>query len=560
MLNTKVVQLLKEHIPFSEEKIRDLLEVPPNPNLGDIAFPCFQLAKELRKAPPLIAQELAEKVSTDAVRAVATGGYINFFFDRATLVQEIVNEVSKEGFGEQNIGQGQRVVIEMSSPNIAKPFGIGHLRSTMIGNALYHLYKTLGYDAIRINHLGDWGTQFGKQIVAYKLWGDPEKIAQNPIQEFLNIYVKFHEEAENHPELEDEARAWFKKLEDGDPEARQLWQYFIDESLKEFNRMYAKLGVEFDYLLGESFYSDKMDDVIQRLQVKGLLEESEGAQVVRLDEEDMPPCIILKSDGSTIYATRDLAAAIYRREQLHAEAIIYVVGAEQSLHFKQLFAVLKKMGYEWAERCEHVAFGLMKFEGKKMSTRRGRVVFLEEVLQEAVDRAREIIEEKNPNLADKESVAEAVGIGAIIFGDLKNSRMHEVDFSLEEALNFDGETGPYVQYTYARTQSVLEKAEDVSLSPEVDGKVLTGDVSWELLKNLLDYPNVLEKALERNEPSVLARYLLDLAKDYNRFYHHERILVEDAAERNAKLLVTKLTGQILQKGLTILGLKTPAKI
>lgn len=560
MLTTKVVQLLKEHLPLPEDKIKEMLEIPPNPKMGDLAFPCFTLAKELRKAPPIIAQELADKLSSEIVKAVPTGPYLNFYFDHAALAEEIIAVVAEDGFGEQNIGQGKRVIIEMSSPNIAKPFGIGHLRSTMIGNALYHLYKTLGYDAIRINHLGDWGTQFGKQIVAYKKWGDADKIAVDPIQEFLNIYVKFHEEAEAHPELEDEARMWFKKLEDGDSEARALWQYFIDESLKEFKRMYEKLGVEFDHYMGESFYSDKMSAVVAALKEKGLLEESDGAQVVRLDEEDMPPCIILKSDGSTIYATRDLATAIYRHDQLHAEEIIYVVGAEQSLHFRQVYSVLKKMGHEWAAGCEHVAFGLMKFEGRKLSTRRGHVIFLEEVLDEAVERARQIIEEKNPSLPDKEAVADAVGIGAIIFGDLKNTRIHEVNFSLDEALNFDGETGPYVQYTFARTQSVIERAGEQPTSTNISGNHIAGDEAWQLLKNLISYPEVLERALERNEPSVLARYLIELAKDYNRFYHHERILVDDAAERNTKLYLTALTGQILQKGLHILGIKTPSKI
>lgn len=559
MFISAIAQRLQTHIPLSTEKIAELLEVPPNPSLGDIAFPCFTLAKEMRKAPVAIAQELADKVSDEHVKAAATGPYLNFFFDRAVFAEQILAQISEEGFGEQNIGQGQVVAIDMSSPNIAKPFGIGHLRSTMIGNALYHLYKTLGYKPLRINHLGDWGTQFGKQIVAYKRWGDDNKIAADPIHEFLQMYVRFHEEAEAHPELEDEARAWFKKLEDNDAEARRLWQYFIDESLKEFKRMYKRLGVDFDHYMGESFYSDKMDAVVIALKEKGLLEWSDGAQVVRLDEEDMPPCLIAKSDGSTIYATRDLATAIYRHDQLGADRLVYVVGAEQSLHFRQVFTVLKKMGHEWANHCEHVAFGLMKFEGRKLSTRRGHVIFLEEVLDEAVERARAIIEEKNPHLADKEEVAQAVGIGAIIFGDLKNTRIHEVNFSLDDALNFDGETGPYVQYTFARTQSVLEKAGEPTTQTIV-GSHLTSDATWQLSKRLLDYPNTLERARTRNEPSVLARYLLEVAKDYNRFYHHERILVDDHAERATKLHVTALTGRVLQKGLTILGLKTPTKI
>lgn len=559
MLRSYISSLLAHQISLSEEEILALLEIPPNPKMGDLAFPTFSLAKRERKAPHLIARELAERLSGEKVRAEAVGGYVNFFFDRTSFVEKMLEEADQPAFGKENIGQGKRVIIDMSSPNIAKPFGIGHLRSTMIGNALYHAYKAVGYDPVRVNHLGDWGTQFGKQIVAYKRWGDEEQIAQNPIKAYLELYVRFHEEAADHPELEDEARAWFKRLEDGDEEARALWQRFIGESLKEFKRVYDRLHVSFDYYLGESFYNDKMDAVVEELREKGLLVESEGAMVVPLDDLNMPPCIILKSDGSTIYATRDLATAIYRHDVMKGEILLYVVGAEQTLHFKQVFAVLEKMGREWAKNCIHVPFGLMRFGGKKMSTRKGRVVFLEEVLDEAVEQARAIIEEKNPTLEDKESVAEAVGIGAIIFGDLKNNRINEVDFSLEEALNFDGETGPYVQYTYARTESVLEKAGSIP-EGEMDVESLTRDPSWDLLKEILTYPEALRLTVERNEPSVIARYLLDLAKGYNRFYHQERILSEDGSERKAKLLLTRITGRILKEGLSILGLQTPSKI
>lgn len=559
MLATYIAAILAKRLTKPEEAILPLLEIPPNPQLGDLAFPVFTLAKEWRKAPQQIAKELADQLSEGPVRAVPVGGYVNFFFDRSYFVGKMVEEASKPEFGKVNIGEGRRVMIDMSSPNIAKPFGIGHLRSTMIGNALYHAYKTVGYEPVRVNHLGDWGTQFGKQIVAYKHWGDEEKIAQNPIRAYLDLYVRFHEEAEKDPALDEEARVWFKKLEDGDEEARGLWQRFISESLKEFKRMYARLHVEFDYYTGESFYNDKMGAVVDELKDKGLLVESEGAQVVPLDDKGMPPCIILKSDGSTIYATRDLATALYRHDVLKGEILLYVVGAEQSLHFKQVFAVLEKMGREWAKNCLHVSFGLMRFGGKKMSTRKGRVVFLEEVLDEAVEQARAIIAEKNPSLPDKEKVAEAVGIGAIIFGDLKNNRINEVDFSLEEALNFDGETGPYVQYTYARTMSVLEKAGE-RLTVEMNIEVLTRDTAWDLIKLLFRYPPSLIQMVKRNEPSALARYLLDLAKGYNRFYHEERILVEDEKEREAKLRLTEITGRVLKEGLTILGLQTPSKI
>ena len=431
----------------------------------------------------------------------------------------------------------------------------------MIGNAIVQLYKAIGYSVVGINHLGDWGTQFGKEIVAYKLWGDDQKIKENPIEELVKIYVKFHEEAEKQPELEDEARLWFKKLEDGDTEAVRLWKWFVEESLKEFAKIYELLGVSFDHYMGESFYNDKMDRVIEELTDQGLLKESEGAQIVELTDLDLPPALIKKRDGSSIYATRDLAAALFRHDTFNFEKIFYVVGNEQALHFKQVFAVLGKMNYQWAEDMVHVPFGLMLFESKKMSTRKGTIVLLEEVLQKSIELADKIIEEKNPELPNRKSVAEAIGVGAIIFNDLKQHRMHEVNFSWEEALNFEGETGPYVQYTYARTQSLLRKA---NLSEQdlinIDGQYLQADSAWELIMLLNQYPDILMKAAKRVEPSAVARYLLDASAQFNRFYHQERILTDNYEEKKSKLALAAATAYTLLHGLSILGLQAPEAI
>lgn len=567
MLMKYASHLLKDVLPLAEEDIQKRLEKPPSEDMGDVAFPCFYASKQLKKPPVQIASELASAIHAEGVRAEAAGPYINLFFSPSLYGSLLLGEMMNPKFGKPDLGRGERVIIDMSSPNIAKPFGIGHLRSTVIGNALYNLYKETGFEPVSVNHLGDWGTQFGKQICAYQHWGSEEKLKADPIRESLELYVRFHEEAEQNPELEEEARDWFRKLETGDENAKRLWEYFVEISLREFERMYNKLGIQFDYTLGESFYNDQIPSVLNALKEQGLLEESDGAYVVRLDEEGMPPCLITKSDGTTIYPTRDLATAIYRHDEMKGDKLLYVVGGEQKLHFQQVFAVLGKLGKPWTDNCEHVPFGLMKFAGKKMSTRRGRVVSLEEVLQEAVNRAREIMEEKNPLLPDKEQVAEAVGIGAVVFGDLKNNRVNEIDFSLDEALNFDGETGPYVQYTFARAQSVLAKTEwNISLDecknilPHSDLSSLNHSSAWHLIKQLSLYPQAIERAVERNEPSVLARYALDTAKAFNRFYHLNRILVENEGERKAKLIVTTAAAEIIRRSLHLLGLKTPKQM
>ncbi|MFB5759624.1 arginine--tRNA ligase [Paenibacillus medicaginis] len=570
MIMNIAARVLSGPTGLSEHELLQLLEQPPNPEWGDAALPCFVFAKSRRMAPQNAAVEIAEALAqVHGVQAETAGPYVNLKLDPAVYAPALLEQIGAEDFGRLNLGQGKRLVIDMSSPNIAKPFGIGHLRSTVIGAALYRLLAETGYETVSVNHLGDWGTQFGKQITAYKRWGKDEELAGDPIGESLKLYVRFHEEAEQDASLETEARDWFRRLEEGDPEAQRLWRYFVDISMQEFNRMYKRLGVTFDHVLGESFYNDKMKPVVEELRGLGLLEESDGAMVVRLDDLDLPPCLILKTDGTTIYPTRDLATAIYRKKEMDAERLLYVVGAEQKLHFRQVFAVLRKMGADWATQCEHVPFGLMRFEGKKMSTRRGKVVMLNEVLDEAVSRALAVIQDKNPDLPDQQKVAEQVGIGAVIFGDLKNNRSNEVDFSLEDALRFDGETGPYVQYTHARIKSVLNRLQGQQTEGETDRNTesnagpqqqitegdtnLLGDAGWSLLKQLSRYPEALERAVDRLEPSVMARFALDTAQSFNRFYHHERI--EDGGP--LRLRITELTAELLARSLYLLGLHAP---
>lgn len=562
MLKEKVVQLLEAQVSIEPDKIMGLLETPPNRELGDVAFPCFILAKQLKKAPAVIAQELANELQDPLFTKVeANGPYLNFFVDRNQYAIQIMED-ARAGRLLHSIGEGKPMIVEYSSPNIAKPFTLAHIRSTMIGQALKNIYGTMGYEAIGINHLGDWGTQFGKLISAYLRWGEEEKVVANPIPELLRLYVKFHEEVELHPELnlEDEGRAWFHRLEQGDEEAHRLWQWFVSESLKEFNRMYEKLNVHIDHFWGESYYQNQMDRVFNELKEKDLLVESKGALVVEVSEE-IPPCIVLKNDGSTIYATRDIAAAIYRYEKFHPEQILYVVDARQSLHFQQVFGVIEKMGYEWAKQCKHIAFGLMKIEGESMSTRKGKAVLLEDVLDEAISKVKNIIDEKNPDLPNKDQVAEWVGVGAIVFNDLKNYYAHNVNFQWDEALNFDGETGPYVQYTYARMQSVLRKAtvewKEVPLQAH---PAFQTPVAWDLLFHLTKYQEAMERAAEKYDPSQVARFVLDLCALFNRYYNQERLLVDDPAEQIAKLQLVDAAARVLKHGLEVLTLRTPEQI
>ncbi|HEY2492655.1 MAG TPA: arginine--tRNA ligase [Paenibacillus sp.] len=567
MLLQIAIEAIQPHVSLSVEQIEALLETPPSALMGDVAFPCYALSKIQKQAPHQIAEQLADQIHLYGVEASAVGPYVNLRYDRGYYSNILMQQIQQPDYGQLNLGQGKRVIIDMSSPNIAKPFGIGHLRSTMIGAALYNMYQKAGYEVESVNHLGDWGTQFGKQITAYKRWGNDEALKENPIKESLRLYVTFHDQVEHDETLEPEARDWFRKLESGDEEAVRLWKYFVEVSMEEFNRMYKRLDVTFDHVLGESFYNDKMAAVVQALKDQQLLEQSEGALVVRLEEEGMPPCLIMKSDGSTIYPTRDLATAFYRHDVMKGDQLLYVVGGEQKLHFSQVFAVLEKMGAKWVEHCTHVHFGLMKFEGKKMSTRRGKIVQLEEVLDEAIARALQVIDDKNPDLPNKQDVAEAVGIGAIVFGDLKNNRVNEVDFSLEDALNFEGETGPYLQYTYTRTQSLILKSKVIEDEQELLNSIPSeqlinplGESGWELLKVLTRYPQALTRGIHNNEPSVLARYALDVAQAFNHYYNKERILDQNQDLRTARLTLTQLTGDSLQRTLHILGIATPNRM
>ena len=559
-----VATCLKEHIEeLTLEEITALIEVPPNKDMGDFAFPCFKLAKVFRKAPNMIAAELSEKIEAKGVISNVTplGGYINFFVNKSQLAETVIKDVltKKEKYGHSDLGKDKTIVIDFSSPNIAKPFHIGHIRTTVIGNALYKIYDSQGYNTVRINHLGDYGTQFGKLIVAFKLWGNKEAVEANPIPELLKLYIQFHDEAERHPEMEDEARAWFTKLENGDKEAKELWQWFRDESLKEFARVYDLLDIEFDSYNGESFYSDKMDRVIDIIKDKGLLQESQGTNIVDLEEYNMPPALITKNDGSTLYMTRDLAAALYRKENYDFEKCIYVVGSQQSLHFQQLFKVLELVGFEWAKDMVHVPFGMVALEEGTMSTRKGRVVFLEDVLKQAIEKTKETMLTKNPNALNVDEIAKQVGVGAVVFQELSNSRTKDYTFSWSRTLSFEGETGPYVQYTHARCCAVLRKAEE-EVTTDINYELLNDVDSAEVLKVIASFNKTILNAMRKNEPHIITRFVLDLAQAFNKFYHDNSILVEDAELRKARLALVCATRQALENGLKLLGMQAPERM
>ena len=559
-----IANCLKEKIEdLTLEEIVALIEVPPNKEMGDFAFPCFKLAKVFRKAPNMIAADLAENIEDNGAisKVMPLGGYVNFFVNKSQLAKTVINDVltKKEKYGHSDLGQEKAVVIDFSSPNIAKPFHIGHIRTTVIGNALYKIYDSQGYNVVRVNHLGDYGTQFGKLIVAFKLWGSKEAVEANPIPELLKLYVKFHEEAEQKPEMEDEARAWFTKLENGDEEAKALWQWFRDESLKEFARVYDLLDIEFDSYAGESFYSDKMDSVIETLKDKKLLVQSQGTNVVDLEEYNMPPALITKNDGSTLYMTRDLAAAIYRKNTYDFDKCIYVVGSQQSLHFQQLFKVLELMGYEWSKDLIHVPFGMVALEEGTMSTRKGRVVFLEDVLKQAVEKTKEIVLSKNPNAKNVEQIAKQVGVGAVVFQELSNSRIKDYTFSWSRTLSFEGETGPYVQYTHARCCAVLRKAEE-EVTTDINYNLLSDGDGAEVLKVIGSFNKSILAAMRKNEPHIITRFVLDLAQAFNKFYHDNPILVEDAELRKARLALVAATRQTIENALALLGMHAPERM
>lgn len=553
-------ELAKVIDSLDQDAILNLLEQPKSSDLGDIAFPAFSLAKVERKAPQAIATEIAEKIDQSAFeKVVATGPYVNFFLDKSKISDHVIKSVITAGadYGQQDEGHGQNVTIDLSSPNIAKPFSVGHLRSTVIGDALSNLYRKMGYNTIKINHLGDWGKQFGLLMVAYKKWGSKEAVEANPIDELLKLYVRINAEIEHNPELDEEGRKWFKKLEDGDPEATQLWQWFRDESLEEFNRIYKLLDVEFDSLNGEAFYNDKMDEGVQILEDKGLLKESKGASIVDLDDVNLPPAMIKKSDGATLYITRDIATAMYRARTYNFVKNIYAVGQEQSNHFRQLKAVLKKMGFDWSDDMVHVDFGLVTKNRQKLSTRKGNIILLEPTLQEAISRAKAQIEEKNPELENKEEVAHAVGVGAVKFYDLKTDRRNGYDFDLEAMVSFEGETGPYVQYAYARIQSILRKA---NFTPSTDTTYNLNDPeSWEIIKLLQDFSRVVKRAAENYDPSLIAKYAISLAQAFNKYYAHTRIL-DESPERESRLALSYSTAVVLKEALRLLGVQAPEKM
>lgn len=554
-MKTKIVEILQS---FTTELIEEnMIEVPVYAHLGDFALPCFPFAKKLRKSPILIAQELAASIQDDSIEKIeAINGYVNIFMKRTTFTQSLLTNIHKQGkqYGSSDAGAGGVVSIDMSSPNIAKPFSMGHLRSTVIGNSIALLHEKIGYQPVKINHLGDWGTQFGKLLVAYHLWGDDKKLREAPIQTLLSLYVRFHEEAKIDDSLNDKGRAAFKSLEDGDGEALTLWKWFRTESLKEFQKIYDLLGVSFDSYRGEAYYNDKMEQIVEELQQKNLLIESDGALVVDVGEH-LPPCLIKKSDGATLYATRDITAAIQRKQTYNFVKSLYVVGNEQSLHFSQLKTVLNKMGYTWSDTIHHIPFGLILKDGKKLSTRKGKIILLEEVLSDAIRLAEQTIEEKNPRLVNKKEVAKEVGVGAIIFSDLKQHRKHDIEFDLKKMLQTEGETGPYVQYTHARACSILRKASTPNTLEVRD----VNDYEWEIIKYLEQFPSVILRAAAEYDPSLLAKYAVHLAQTFNSFYGNIQIM-KDTIHLSYRLALVQSVVIVLEESLRLLGIKAPVEM
>ncbi len=559
----KVVELVKSQVDsLTEDEINALIEIPPSYDMGDYAFPVFKLSKEYRKAPNIIAEELKDKLQNENFEKIQNvGPYVNFFINKEKLMETTLEEIlkDKDQYGSSTIGNGKTVIVEFSSPNIAKPFHIGHIRTTVIGNSLYQIYKFLGYDTIAINHLGDYGTQFGMLISAYKKWGDKSVIEADPIKELLKLYVRFNSEAEEDPALKDEARYWFKELEDGNEEAYKLWEWIREISLKEFNKVYNLLNIKFDSYAGESFYSDKMAAVIEEMDSKGILKDSEGASIVDLEPYGMPPALIKKSDGSTLYTTRDITAAIYRKKTYDFYKNIYVVASQQNLHFKAWMKVVELMGYDWAKDCIHVPFGMVSLEEGTLSTRKGRVVFLEDVLNTAIENTSKIIEERNPNLENKDEVAKQVGIGAIIFQELFNQRIKDYVFNWDRTLSFEGETGPYVQYTHARSNSLLEKGE-FSLDEKANLSLLSSEDEINIVRLLYKFPEVVIDSCEKNEPYMITRHIVEIAKMFNKFYNSTQIIIDNEELRRSRLTLVYATKTVLKNGLSLLGIDAPQKM
>ncbi len=564
-----VAEELAKCLPDLElSQIEEGIEIPKEKTMGDYAFPCFRLAKTLRKAPNLIAQDVAAQLEGSEIleKVQAVGPYVNMFLNKTWRAQFILGQVDEafaagKAYGASTVGEGKTVVMDYSSINVAKPFHIGHLRTTVIGNSISRILQFMGYKTVSINHLGDWGTQFGKMVVAYRKWGNPEEVEKKGVRGLLELYVKFHEEAEKDPELDEIARATFTSMEQGDEDALALWKLFVDISLKEVSRVYDMLDVKFDSFLGESYFFTRTDELISILKEKDLLQESEGAQIVDLSEENMPPCIILKKDGSTLYATRDIAAAMYRKNTYDFDKCLYITGMEQILHFSQWFKVCEKIGFPWSKDLVHIPYGLVSLEGGKLSTRGGNVIFLEDLLNEAVQKTKEIMMEKNPDLENMDQVAQQVGVGAVVFHDLFNNRIKDVTFSWDQVLNFDGETGPYVQYTFARASSVLRKAQwDPAKQETIDMSLLTDEYSQEILKLIENFPKRVEEACQKWEPYMITRYTVALATAFNKFYHENSIMNAEENVKKARLKLTYVVTQIIKQGLYLIGVQAPEKM
>lgn len=563
-----IAEMIAKVININEKEIKEYIEIPKDSSMGDYSFPCFKLAKELRKAPVAIANDIKDNIQIDKniiEKIDVVNGYLNIYLNKNLIVKTVLEEIDKEkeNYGKSNIGTGKNIVIDYSAPNIAKPFHIGHLRSTVIGAALYNIYKFLGYNVIGVNHLGDYGTQFGKLIEGYKLWGTEYDIEKDPINELTKIYIRINEACKEDETILENCRNNFKKLEDGDPYCLELWQKFRELSLKEFQKVYDLLGSKFDSWNGESFYSDKMPEVIETLSSKGKLTESQGAKIVDLEEQGInTPCIIEKSNSSTTYATRDLAAIMYRARTYDFDKCIYVTSYEQVLHFKQVFEVAKFLGLDekYTNGLIHVPFGMVLLPTGKMSTREGNVIKLEDILNEAISRAKDIIEQKNPELDNKEEVAKKVGIGAVIFNDLSNNRIKDEVFDWDTMLNFQGETGPYIQYMYVRTNSILEKIGQIPDVKDIELEELTNDTCIDILKQIYLFNDIIMQAADKNEPSIISRYLIDLAQKFSSFYNDNKIIVDDEKQKNARIYLTYIVGLILKSGAKLLGIETPNKM
>lgn len=557
----EITQLLKPHLEMTEEEIQSSLELPKHAGQGDLAFPCFKLAGLMKKNPALIAEELAGKISSDKYEAKNIGPYLNFFIDRKILAETVIGEIldKKDTYGSSKEGEDRPVIIEYSSANISKELHFGHIRGIMIGSSLYKITNFLGYKGIAINHLGDYGINFGKIITAFKHWGDREHIEKIGVRGLLELYVKFNQASEEDPKYMEEARDWFKKLEeDKDPEALELWGWFKEVSLKEYNRVYETIGCHFDSFAGEAFYSDMMPEIRQELLEKDLIVEDDGAEIIELEDVGLPNVVVTTSQGTSLYITRDIAAAIYRKNEYDFYRNCYIVGSEQRLHFNQLKAILKKMDYDWYDQCEHVDHGLVMMEGGKISSRDGDNIFLEEVINTAIERTREIIEEKNPGLEDKDETARQVGLGALAYRELSNNRVKDYSFNWDEAISFEGETGPYLQYTNVRCHSILERAEYEE--EDFDASYLNEEASIDLVWELSLFPSSIRAAFDKMEPALVSRYLMGLAKLFNRFYAQVNVLVDDQEERKAKLALVKAVSITLEAGMSLINMEAPKKM